>query len=112
MTATGSARCGFPANSRPGPLAADELVLRKIAQAGLNGLTGMVNATPQEAAPPPSPAPADPGRLVASMEPPLPLRATTAPSHSVTSSLSEIADRKSIFGRENRTGGLPAALTP
>jgi len=92
--------------------AADELVLCKIAQAGLNGLSGMVNGTSQEAAQPPSPAPAGPGRVVASTEPPLPLRAATATSRSVTSGLSEIADRKGIFGRENRTGGLPAALTP
>jgi hypothetical protein len=52
--------------------AADELVLRKIAEAGLNGLSGMVNGTPQEAAPPPSPAPAEPGRVVKSTEPPSP----------------------------------------
>jgi hypothetical protein len=31
--------------------AADDLVLRKIAQAGLSGLTGMVNGTPEPAAP-------------------------------------------------------------
>ena len=52
--------------------AADELVLCKIAQAGLNGLSGMVNGTSQEAAQPPSPAPAGPGRVVASTEPPSP----------------------------------------
>jgi hypothetical protein len=52
--------------------AADEPVLRKIAQAGLNGLSGMVNGALQEAAPPPSPAPAEPGRVVASTEPPSP----------------------------------------
>jgi len=48
--------------------AADDLVLRKIAQAGLSGLTGMVNGTPTE--PPQSaPAPAKRGPAVASMEP-------------------------------------------
>ena len=31
--------------------AADDLVLRKIAQAGLSGLTGMINGTPEPAAP-------------------------------------------------------------
>jgi len=36
--------------------AADDLVLRKIAQAGLSGLSGMINGTPAE--PPPAPAPA------------------------------------------------------
>ena len=37
--------------------AADDLVLRKIAQAGLSGLSGMVNGTPADT-PPPTPAPA------------------------------------------------------
>src|SRR5215469_6588337 len=37
--------------------AADDLVLRKIAQAGLSGLTSMVNGTPAEA-PQPAPVPA------------------------------------------------------
>jgi len=77
MTATGSALrlCGEePAGTagRDPWSAADELVLRKIADAGLNGLSGMVNGTPQEAAPPPLPAPAEPGRVVASTEPPSP----------------------------------------
>jgi hypothetical protein len=52
--------------------AADDLVLRKIAQAGLSGLSSMANETPQGAAPPPSPAPAEPGQVVASTEPPSP----------------------------------------
>jgi hypothetical protein len=50
--------------------AADDLVLRKIAQAGLSGLAGMVNGTPAES-PPPGPAP--PGKrgpAVASVEGP------------------------------------------
>src|SRR5262249_6150445 len=37
--------------------AADDLVLRKIAQAGLSGLTGMINGTPEPAAPPGRPGP-------------------------------------------------------
>jgi hypothetical protein len=47
--------------------AADDLVLRKIAQAGLSGLSSMVNGTPPDASPP-----APPGRrgpAVASVEP-------------------------------------------
>jgi hypothetical protein len=47
--------------------AADDLVLRKIAQAGLSGLAGMVNGTPAES---PQPAPAPKLRpAVASAEP-------------------------------------------
>ena len=37
--------------------AADDLVLRKIAQAGLSGLSSMINGTPASDAPPPSAAP-------------------------------------------------------
>jgi hypothetical protein len=39
-------------------VAADDMVLRKIAQAGLSGLSGMVNGAPADA---PTPAPAAPG---------------------------------------------------
>ena len=49
--------------------AADDLVLRKIAQAGLSGLSGMVNGTAPDA-PPPIPAPGGPA--VASAEQPSP----------------------------------------
>jgi hypothetical protein len=42
--------------------AADDLVLRKIAQAGLSGLSGMINGTPDA---PPAPAPALRGPAVA-----------------------------------------------
>jgi hypothetical protein len=50
--------------------AADDLVLRKIAQAGLSGLSGMINGTPADA---PAPAPAAPapgkrGPAVAAVE--------------------------------------------
>ena len=45
--------------------AADDLVLRKIAQAGLSGLSGMVNGTPDAA---PAPAPERRGPAVASAE--------------------------------------------
>ena len=42
-------------SSRDAWAAADDLVLRKIAQAGLSGLSGMINGTP-DAVPPPGPA--------------------------------------------------------
>jgi hypothetical protein len=47
--------------------AADDMVLRKIAQAGLSGLSSMVNGTPADV-PPPAPAPGR-GPAVASAEP-------------------------------------------
>jgi hypothetical protein len=49
---------------------ADDLVLRKIAQAGLSGLTGMINGTAPADAPQPSPAPARRGPAVASADQP------------------------------------------
>src|SRR3979490_69530 len=45
--------------------AADDLVLRKIAQAGLSGLSGMINGAPDA----PQPAPGLRGSAVASVEP-------------------------------------------
>jgi hypothetical protein len=48
--------------------AADDLVLRKIAQAGLSGLSSMINGTPAEP-PPAAPAPGKRGPAVASVEP-------------------------------------------
>ncbi len=42
--------------------AADDLVLRKIAQAGLSGLSGMINGTAPADAPPPAPGPAPAGK--------------------------------------------------
>ncbi len=47
--------------------AADDLVLRKIAQAGLSGLSAMINGTPPEA-PPAAPAPGKHGPAVASAD--------------------------------------------
>jgi hypothetical protein len=52
--------------------AADDLVLRKIAQAGLSGLSAMVNGTAPADAPPPDPAPGKRGPAVASAEQPSP----------------------------------------
>ncbi len=51
---------------------ADDLVLRKIAQAGLSGLTGMINGTAPADAPQPSPAPGRRGPAVASADQPSP----------------------------------------
>ena len=62
--------------------AADDLVLRKIAQAGLSGLSGMINGTPDAA---PAPAPERRGPAVASMESAVPAQdalAVTALSYS------------------------------
>jgi hypothetical protein len=50
--------------------AADDLVLRKIAQAGLAGLSGMINGAPD--APQAPPGPGLRGSAVASVEPPAP----------------------------------------
>jgi hypothetical protein len=56
--------------------AADDLVLRKIAQAGLSGLTGMINGTPEA---PPAPSPGKRGPAVASaQEPAAPSRSFAA----------------------------------
>jgi len=53
--------------------AADDLVLRKIAQAGLSGLSGMISGTAPADSPPPAPAaPGKDGPAVASTEQPLP----------------------------------------
>src|SRR3979411_2347709 len=52
--------------------AADDLVLRRIAQAGLSGLSGMINGTAPAVARPPAPAPAKRGPVVASTEAPSP----------------------------------------
>jgi hypothetical protein len=51
-------------------LAADDLVLRKIAQAGFSGLSAMINGTPLPESPPP--APGKRGPAVASAQPPSP----------------------------------------
>ena len=52
--------------------AADDLVLRKIAQAGFSGLAGMINGTAPADEPPPAPAPGRRGPAVASAEQPVP----------------------------------------
>jgi hypothetical protein len=48
--------------------AADDLLLRRIAQAGLSGLSAMINGTAPGEAPPPAPAPGRRGPAVASWE--------------------------------------------
>lgn len=52
--------------------AADDMVLRRIAQAGLSGLSAVVNGTGPGDAPPPTPAPGKRGPAVASAEAPVP----------------------------------------
>ena len=52
--------------------AADDLLLRKIAQAGLSGLSGLVNGTAPADAPPAAASPSRRGPAVASMDPPAP----------------------------------------
>jgi hypothetical protein len=66
--------------------AADDLVLRKIAQAGLSGLSGMLNGTaPANTAPPRlGPAPASTGPAIATADPALPSMAAESGSYSVT----------------------------
>ena len=51
---------------------ADDLILRKIAQAGLSGLSGMINGTAPAEAPLPAPAPGRRGPAVASGPAPVP----------------------------------------
>lgn len=53
--------------------AVDDLLLRRIAQAGLSGLSTMVNGTAPADAPPPAPAPGRRGPAVASAEAPAPV---------------------------------------
>src|SRR5450432_3712029 len=48
---------------------ADDLVLRRIAQAGLTGLSGMINGTATPDAPPAAPAPRGRGPAVAGIDP-------------------------------------------
>ena len=50
--------------------AADDMVLRKIAQAGLSGLSSMVNGTPTEPPTAPAAPTPKPGPAVAAVEPP------------------------------------------
>src|SRR5882724_4703937 len=52
--------------------AANDLVLRKIAQAGLSGLSGMIGGTVPADGPPPATTPGKDGPAVASTEQPLP----------------------------------------
>jgi hypothetical protein len=56
--------------------AADDLVLRRIAQAGLSGLSGMVNGTAPANVAPLQPAPGLPGPAVASADQPAPASGT------------------------------------
>ncbi len=68
-------------------IAADDLVLRKIAQAGLSGLSAMINGTAPDA---PPPAPGRRGPAVASAERPHPLRANSASARWGTAAVNKI----------------------
>ena len=87
--------------------AADDLVLRKIAQAGLSGLSGMVNGAPDAA---PAPAPDRRGPAVASAEGATP--AQERRRHRARLQRPVTRPRKypvtAIFDRENGVDGLPA----
>ena len=91
--------------------AADDLVLRKIAQAGLSGLSGMINGTAPDGLRPP-PAPGRRGPAVASADSAAPAPgcdsavAALGFSAQLTSPV-KVPDRP-IFARENRANGLPA----
>src|SRR5580704_13977999 len=54
---------------------ADDLVLRRIAQAGFSGLSAMINGTPAPDAPPAAPAPGKRGPAVANADAPAPATA-------------------------------------
>jgi hypothetical protein len=58
--------------------AADDVVLRRIAQAGLTGLSGMINGTMAPDVPAASPAPRGPGPAVAGLDPSQPSAAFSA----------------------------------
>jgi hypothetical protein len=60
--------------------AADDLVLRKIAQAGFSGLSSMIGGTPQQDAPQPAPAPTPSkrGPAIANAEQPAPAPSSVA----------------------------------
>jgi hypothetical protein len=61
-----------PAGKAPGRdawAAADDMILRKIAQTGLTGLSNMINGMPADQQPAPAPEPASRGPAVASAEP-------------------------------------------
>ena len=92
--------------------AADDLVLRKIAQAGLSGLSAMVNGAGPDA--PPAPAPGKRGPAVASAEQPAP-----APGEFRVGALGYTAPVNGtnlpgtlILRRKTRCDGLPAKPLP
>src|SRR5579863_9499026 len=78
---------------------ADDLVLRKIAQAGLSGLAGMINGT----------SPAD-ARLPAPKTARHRERANSPSAPSAIRAISQGRGKRGILARENRADGLPAGL--
>ena len=99
--------------------AADDLVLRKIAQAGLSGLSGMINGTAPADAPPPASAPGRRGPAVASVQRfehsvsargvIRILRRPRWVTPAIKSRTNSSNARRGRFARENPGHGLPAA---
>ena len=85
--------------------AADDLVLRKIAQAGLSGLTGMINGAPEPATPAGRRGPA----IASAGEPASPGRSFAALA---TPTVSQIPAATAIFAQEIAQAGLPLASRP
>lgn len=89
--------------------AADDLLLRRIAQAGLSGLSAMINGTAPAETPPPAPAPGRRGPAVANAPAPSGEFGVSALGYA---DVSQITAAAAIFARENRADGLPAKLSP
>ncbi len=98
--------------------AADDMVLRRIAQAGLSGLSGMINGTGPADAPPPAPAPGKRNPAVASAEVPSPVRPNSASVRSAASApwvtapvnATKALGRRFCAGKRVRTGCQPSPL--
>jgi hypothetical protein len=92
--------------------AADDLVLRRIAQAGLSGLSGMINGAPPDASPPASPGKRGPavasagGRLARFRR--IPCRRARLHRPVTTP---QIPVRIQDFGQENPPGWVASAAT-
>ena len=94
--------------------AADDLVLRRIAQAGLSGLSAMVNGTaPADEPPPPPRRSCAARRWRARTSPRRPrVHSTSAPSATALANGQISPCRAADFAQENRLHGLPAAPPP
>ena len=90
--------------------AADDLVLRKIAQAGLSGLTGMINGTAPMDATPPVPEPANTRPRGRERRTAARLRLHSASARSATAPVNNIV-RPRIFAQENRARWVASGAT-